>query len=433
MIGATTRRALERGWRVQVWQHRDELISQNWAQCARMGVPDAWLGVIRGSDPRRNPGAKVQLVSVPTLAQRVARGALPPVHVILVDEAHRTQYGFEARLKSRKVKDGASPAVAYATGDGQTVASTADFAPPEYQVKYQAGYAQHLRDALPHATFVAFTGTPVSSTDRDTRAVFGDYIHVYDMQQAKEDGATVAIYFESRLAKLSLKQEELPQIDDEVDELAEDPEAAAVAWVPQNATRSFVADTARGELLAQVAQQRLHARIKRQVGGRRHAVYQHQALDGLRGRAGGILGRERSRERGRRLGSGPASDERGSGPARREGHRCCDAQRFGPQRTGYVGDRLGDLLSGSAQESGHRQDLPDKEVGCADDQRAPHPPLQPQQDAPAELPGASRCKDRHHFDGRQNSGVGIQTRKPHADRCTHAIRLDDGAREQAAL
>lgn len=90
MIGATTRRALERGWRVQVWQHRDELISQNWAQCARMGVPDAWLGVIRGSDPRRNPGAKVQLVSVPTLAQRVARGALPPVHVILVDEAHRT-------------------------------------------------------------------------------------------------------------------------------------------------------------------------------------------------------------------------------------------------------------------------------------------------------------------------------------------------------
>lgn len=58
--------------------------------------------------------------------------------------------------------------------------------------------------------------------DRDTRAVFGDYIHIYDMQQAKEDGATVAIYFESRLAKLSLKSEELPLLDDEVDELAED-------------------------------------------------------------------------------------------------------------------------------------------------------------------------------------------------------------------
>jgi type I restriction enzyme R subunit len=75
----------------------------------------------------------------------------------------------------------------------------AEFAPT---AKYQVGYAQHLRDALPNATFVAFTGTPVSGEDRDTRAVFGDYISVYDMQQAKEDGATVAIYYESRLAKL---------------------------------------------------------------------------------------------------------------------------------------------------------------------------------------------------------------------------------------
>ena len=115
--------------------------------------------------------------------------------VVIADEAHRTQYGFEAKLKG---KPGAE--------------------------KYQVGYAQHLRDALPNATFVAFTGTPVSSEDRDTRAVFGEYISVYDMQQAKEDGATVAIYFESRLAKLSLKDDELPHIDDEVDELAEDEE-----------------------------------------------------------------------------------------------------------------------------------------------------------------------------------------------------------------
>jgi type I restriction enzyme, R subunit len=102
--------------------------------------------------------------------------------VVIADEAHRTQYGFEAKLKTRKVSGGVSPAVAYTTGDAQTVASTADFAPPEYAVtpaaKYQAGYAQHLRDALPNATFVAFTGTPVSSTDRDTRSVFGEYIHV---------------------------------------------------------------------------------------------------------------------------------------------------------------------------------------------------------------------------------------------------------------
>ncbi|MCG9060150.1 type I restriction endonuclease subunit R [Laribacter hongkongensis] len=123
--------------------------------------------------------------------------------VVIADEAHRTQYGFEAKLKTRQT-----------TG---TLAA-------EPTAHYQVGFAKHLRDALPNATFVAFTGTPVSSEDRDTRAVFGDYIHVYDMQQAKEDGATVAIYYESRLAKLRLKEAELPLIDDEVDELAEDEE-----------------------------------------------------------------------------------------------------------------------------------------------------------------------------------------------------------------
>jgi type I restriction enzyme R subunit len=120
--------------------------------------------------------------------------------VVIADEAHRTQYGFKATLKGKPGEE-----------------------------KYQAGYAQHLRDALPNATFVGFTGTPVSSTDHDTRAVFGEYIHVYDMQQAKEDGATVAIYYESRLAKLRLKDEDLPSIDDEVDELAEDEEESQQA------------------------------------------------------------------------------------------------------------------------------------------------------------------------------------------------------------
>jgi type I restriction enzyme, R subunit len=153
--------------------------------------------------------------------------------VVIADEAHRTQYGFEAKLKTKKVKPdgGKSPAKAIVAtdGDGASSAQTADFAPPEYKTSYQVGYAQHLRDALPHATFVAFTGTPVSSTDRDTRAVFGDYIHVYDMQQAKEDGATVAIYYESRLAKLKLKEEDLALIDEEVDELAEDEEESTQA------------------------------------------------------------------------------------------------------------------------------------------------------------------------------------------------------------
>lgn len=115
--------------------------------------------------------------------------------VVIADEAHRTQYGFTAELKGKSGQE-----------------------------KYNVGYAQHLRDALPNATFVAFTGTPVSSEDRDTRAVFGDYIHIYDMQQAKDDGATVAIYYESRLAKLSLNSDQIPRLDDDVDELAEDEE-----------------------------------------------------------------------------------------------------------------------------------------------------------------------------------------------------------------
>ena len=104
--------------------------------------------------------------------------------VVIADEAHRTQYGFEAKYSRAEMPRGG----------------------------YQVGYAQHLRDALPNATFVAFTGTPVSSEDRDTRAVFGDYIHIYDMQQARDDGATVAIYFESRLAKLGLKADHCPTL-----------------------------------------------------------------------------------------------------------------------------------------------------------------------------------------------------------------------------
>jgi type I restriction enzyme, R subunit len=141
--------------------------------------------------------------------------------VVIADEAHRTQYGFEAKLKTLKPR---SPVVRTDTG---ALEHTAERPAAAYTVdRYQVGYAQHLRDALPHATFVAFTGTPVSGEDRDTRAVFGDYISVYDMQQAKEDGATVAIYYESRLAKLGLKAEELATIDDEVEELAEDEEEA---------------------------------------------------------------------------------------------------------------------------------------------------------------------------------------------------------------
>ena len=189
--------------------------------------------------------------------------------VVIADEAHRTQYGFEAKLKTTKNK-GVRAAKALVLADGETVAEaqTAEFAEPEYTTKYQVGYAQHLRDALPQATFVAFTGTPVSSTDRDTRAVFGEYISVYDMQQAKEDGATVAIYYESRLAKLRLKEEDLALLDEEVDELAEDEEEGAQAQLKSRwtALEKVVGATPRVASVAADLVQHFEERNKTQDG-----------------------------------------------------------------------------------------------------------------------------------------------------------------------
>lgn len=110
--------------------------------------------------------------------------------VVIADEAHRSQYGFDAMLDSE-------------TGS------------------FKYGYAKHLRDALPCATFIGFTGTPIESEDRDTRAVFGEYISIYDIEDAVRDGATVPIYYESRLAKLNLDSEVFKKIDKEVGELVE--------------------------------------------------------------------------------------------------------------------------------------------------------------------------------------------------------------------
>ena len=81
------------------------------------------------------------------------------------------------------------------------------------QYDFIDGYARHMRDALPHASFIGFTGTPIELADANTRAVFGDYISVYDIQRAVQDGATVPIYYESRLAKLALDEAERPNID----------------------------------------------------------------------------------------------------------------------------------------------------------------------------------------------------------------------------
>jgi len=89
------------------------------------------------------------------------------------------------------------------------------------QYDFIDGYARHMRDALPHASFIGFTGTPIELQDASTRAVFGDYISVYDIQRAVQDGATVPIYYESRLAKLALDEAERPKIDPEFEEATE--------------------------------------------------------------------------------------------------------------------------------------------------------------------------------------------------------------------
>ncbi len=112
--------------------------------------------------------------------------------IVMADEAHRSQYGF-----------------------GADVVKNDDAA----DVKY--GYAKYMRDSLPNASYIGFTGTPVELTDKNTRAVFGDYIDVYDMTRAVEDGTTVKIFYESRIAKLELPDDLKPQIDSEYDDITE--------------------------------------------------------------------------------------------------------------------------------------------------------------------------------------------------------------------
>lgn len=117
--------------------------------------------------------------------------------IVMADEAHRSQYGLTEKVKM--------------TTDqyGQTLAKTV------------VGAAKKVRDSLPNATYIGFTGTPIDSEDKDTRAVFGDYIDIYDMTQAVEDGATRPVYYESRVMNLKLDEETLKQIDSTYDLLAD--------------------------------------------------------------------------------------------------------------------------------------------------------------------------------------------------------------------
>jgi type I restriction enzyme R subunit len=89
------------------------------------------------------------------------------------------------------------------------------------QYDFIDGYARHMRDALPNASFIGFTGTPIELSDKSTRSVFGDYVSIYDIEQAVEDGATVPIYYESRIAKLAIRENELPLIDEQFEEVTE--------------------------------------------------------------------------------------------------------------------------------------------------------------------------------------------------------------------
>src|SRR5690606_5224541 len=92
------------------------------------------------------------------------------------------------------------------------------------QYDFIDGFAKHMRDAIPNATFIGFTGTPIEKEDANTQAVFGNHIDIYDIQQAVEDGATVRIYYESRLAKIQLSKEDQETLDQRVEEVTEDDE-----------------------------------------------------------------------------------------------------------------------------------------------------------------------------------------------------------------
>jgi type I restriction enzyme, R subunit len=180
--------------------------------------------------------------------------------VVVADEAHRSQYGFKATMEMK-------------TGTIST------------------GFAQHLRDGLPNASFIGFTGTPIDLEDKSTRAVFGDYISVYDIKRAVEDGATVPIYYEGRLAKLELQDHAKEILDDEFEELMEGEEdwkkdRLKSRWA---ALEAVVGEPKRVQLIAQDLLAHFDARQGRMRGkamivcmSRRICVELFEALRALR-------------------------------------------------------------------------------------------------------------------------------------------------------
>jgi type I restriction enzyme R subunit len=140
--------------------------------------------------------------------------------VVIADEAHRSQYGFSETL--------------------------------DRHGRLKSGLAKHMRDALPGATYLGFTGTPIESNDKSTRSVFGDYVDVYDLTRAVEDGATVRIFYESRLAKIDLSEADLATLDDLADEITEtvEEDAATAAKSRWSRLEAIVGAESRLDLVA---------------------------------------------------------------------------------------------------------------------------------------------------------------------------------------
>lgn len=153
--------------------------------------------------------------------------------VVIADEAHRSQYGLNERIVARRDEDGSIEAHAV------------------------VGTARIIRNSLPNATYIGFTGTPISEKDRDTQAVFGDYISIYDMTQAVADGATRPIYYESRVLKLQLDPETLEAIDAEYERLGQYADEAVIEKSKQSLASLegiLGADTAIDSLVADIVE-----------------------------------------------------------------------------------------------------------------------------------------------------------------------------------
>jgi type I restriction enzyme, R subunit len=149
--------------------------------------------------------------------------------IVIADEAHRTQYGFAAKTIDDK------------SADGQIIGK-----------KVVYGFAKYLRDALPNATYLGFTGTPIEKTDVNTPAVFGNYVDIYDIAQAVEDGATVRIFYESRLAKVSLSPEGKKLIADlDADLIKDDPDETQKAKSKWTRIEALIGSQRRIQTIAQ--------------------------------------------------------------------------------------------------------------------------------------------------------------------------------------